>query len=583
MSHAADQKIIRRYFLYARKSTDEPDRQVLSLDAQLHEMRELARLEHLIVEREFVESMSAKEPGRPIFDMMLTEIEEGKANGILAWHPDRLARNSMDGGKIIYFLDAGLLTDLRFKAFWFENTPQGKFMLNMAFGESKYYVDALSANVWRGIRHKLALGQYPGRPPPGYRNEPKERTIVVDAQTAPLVRKVFRAFASGRYNLAQIRRRATAWGLLNTKGKAHSSPWFAALLSNSFYVGLIRYDGRHYPGTHEPLISKRQFHRVQQALIAHVRSRRGKRQKHFAFRGMIVCGDCGCAVTAQVQKGHHYYRCTHKKEPCPARGFVREEGLAAQMWTAWRRATLTERTANNMTCKARRMKERAAASCEAMLAEYRERLATAERRLENLSRLRATHDVTEEEYATARERYLRDKITYAGKVQQIEKKGDDYWREPLLAFIKESYATNLVAENGSAEDLRNFHCRIGTKLLLLTPDAEHPPPKNYIASKASASGAKHPGRRYPQPTLYALFPYPWRIVAERQKKTTWQNLLMELVAYFNDPTHPDYAEEEDARASLRRGRKRQPPRTSAPPEGGATGLGTSSPTSTGAG
>ena len=68
-------------------------------------------------------------------------MEKGVAQGILSWHPDRLARNSVDGGKIIYLLDTAVLKDLKFPSFWFEDTPQGKFMLNIAFGQSKYYVD----------------------------------------------------------------------------------------------------------------------------------------------------------------------------------------------------------------------------------------------------------------------------------------------------------------------------------------------------------------------------------------------------------------------------------------------------------
>ncbi len=64
-----------------------------------------------------------------------------------SWHPDRFARNSVDGGRIIYLLDTGKLAGLKFPTFWFESTPQGKFMLNIAFGQSKYYVDSLSENT----------------------------------------------------------------------------------------------------------------------------------------------------------------------------------------------------------------------------------------------------------------------------------------------------------------------------------------------------------------------------------------------------------------------------------------------------
>ena len=147
-----------KVFLYARKSTDDEERQILSIDAQRNELREYAAKQGLEIVFEFVESMTAKEPGRPIFNDMLRRVESGEADALLAWHPDRLARNSVDGGKIIWLVDTGKLTALKFPAFWFENTPQGKFVLNMAFGQSKYYVDALSENVRRGMREKIRRG-----------------------------------------------------------------------------------------------------------------------------------------------------------------------------------------------------------------------------------------------------------------------------------------------------------------------------------------------------------------------------------------------------------------------------------------
>ena len=81
----------------------------------------------------FTEAKTAKKPGRIVFNQMIERMESGEAQGILAWHPDRLARNSIDGGKIIYLLDTGKILDLKFPSFWFENSPQGKFVLNIPF------------------------------------------------------------------------------------------------------------------------------------------------------------------------------------------------------------------------------------------------------------------------------------------------------------------------------------------------------------------------------------------------------------------------------------------------------------------
>ena len=75
---------------------------MLSIEGQLDELREVAAKEKILIVREFVESMTAKEPGKPIFNEMLRLVERGEADTLLAWHPDRLARSSVDGGRIIY-------------------------------------------------------------------------------------------------------------------------------------------------------------------------------------------------------------------------------------------------------------------------------------------------------------------------------------------------------------------------------------------------------------------------------------------------------------------------------------------------
>lgn len=123
-----------KYILYVRKSTDVEDKQVLSIEAQLAELRKFAKDNQLTVIDTVIEKRSAKIPGRPKFGAILERIQAGEANAILAWHPDRLARNSVDGGQLIYLLDQRKLADLKFQTFWFENTSQGKFMLNIAFG-----------------------------------------------------------------------------------------------------------------------------------------------------------------------------------------------------------------------------------------------------------------------------------------------------------------------------------------------------------------------------------------------------------------------------------------------------------------
>src|SRR3989338_5339756 len=251
------------FFLYARKSTDVEDVQVLSIESQLAELREYAARENISIVEELVEKQSAKIPGRPVFNGMIDRIEKGEASGIVSWHPDRLARNSVDGGRLIYLVDTGKIKFLKFPQFWFESTPQGKFMLTIAFGQSKYFVDSLAENTRRGLRQKVRRGEFPGLAPPGYLNDSRTKTIVIDKRIAPIIKELYEKIAPGRYTLFDMAVFLSKHGMTTSGGKImrDKASW---ILSNPFYYGHFRYAGEIHEVTHEPLVAKKLFDQVQE-------------------------------------------------------------------------------------------------------------------------------------------------------------------------------------------------------------------------------------------------------------------------------------------------------------------------------
>lgn len=87
MSNIVNNPNTQKFFLYARKSTDVEDKQILSIEAQLAELRDFAKRENFHIVEEFVEKQSAKIQGRPIFNKMINKIETGDISGIVCWHP----------------------------------------------------------------------------------------------------------------------------------------------------------------------------------------------------------------------------------------------------------------------------------------------------------------------------------------------------------------------------------------------------------------------------------------------------------------------------------------------------------------
>ena len=465
-----------KYFLYIRKSTDEDDRQVLSLEAQETELREFAEKEKLIIADTFRESQTAKEPGRPIFNQMLDRIERGEASGILAWHPDRLARNSVDGGKIIFLIDSEKIKALKFPTFWFEATPQGKFMLNIAFGQSKYFVDNLSENTKRGLRQKLRRGEMPGYAPLGYLNDLKNHTMIKDPERFRLVRKIFELYSTGNYSLKDLRDKIFDIGLLTRNEKMLSVSMVQSILKNPFYYGMFRYNGELWQGKHEPMITKKLFDKCQKVLSD--RSRPQKRKiKEFAFRGLLFCGECGCAITSETQKGHNYYRCTKKRGKC-SQSYIREEVLADQINKQIQKVSLPPSWADKMIAELEKDKEQEAKDGAVFAQNLKDKIKELEGKLDLLLDAHLDGTISREEYITKKEKIINEKSELAQKLKDFERNGN-HWLEPARQFILAAQQAKIIALQENPVAGRDFLKRIGSNRFLLSQKVAIEPKKSW--------------------------------------------------------------------------------------------------------
>ena len=458
-----------RLFLYARKSTDVEDKQVLSIERQLSELHEFAAREHLTIIAEMIEKQSAKGPGRPLFNAMMDRIEAGEGEGILSWHPDRLSRNGVDGGRITYALDTGKLSSLKFPTFWFENTPQGTFMLNMAFSQSKYYVDALAENTKSGLKEKVRRGEFPGKAPIGYLNDYRSKKIIVDRKRAAVVKEAFQLYATGTATLDRIRAFFGEHGIISSNGHPFIRAYVSKMLSNPFYYGHFRYNGDVYEGTHEAIITKALFDQVQAVFNRRWRySPLVKKTTPKPFLGLLHCASCGGAITAEIQKGHTYYRCTKKGRLASwcNQPYIREEALNIEVSNLIQPFGLRRDWADGMIKLVGEEKNQTLRTAVDMTAQKQKEIEKINLRIQKLL------DAFLDELID-RETFTAEKTSLMSQKKTIEEQkaahaaGRANWLEPFQNWILTAKNGREIAVSGSLQEKRGLALKIfGSNLVL---------------------------------------------------------------------------------------------------------------------
>ncbi|MFA6094855.1 MAG: recombinase family protein, partial [Candidatus Paceibacterota bacterium] len=439
-----------KYFLYARKSTEDDDHQIMSIEAQLFELHEYARRENLEILQEFQESKSAKKPGRELFNKMMTLIETSKVPlGILAWHPDRLARNSVDGGKVVYLVDTEQIVSLRFPTFWFEPTPQGKFMLQVAFGQSKYYSDNLVENITRGIRQKVRRGEWLTLAPFGYANNPKTRNIESHPTKSRIVVRAFEEYAKGTHTLSSIANFLADHGV-TSKGTPPAKSAVAKMLRNRVYLGFTCHKGEYYDGSFEPIISPTLFEAVQKMLAKKSRPVKRKEVNHFPFAQFARCGECGSMITAQYATNrfgttYTYYRYTKKKGVCH-QPYLSASALTTQIHSLLQKVSLPLSEIENMEKQIDLWEKESISERGSVVQNLKTKLLETKEKLDKLVSVYLDGDIEREIYLQRKDLLLRQKAKIEESFKDFGQQRKN-WVEPLRSFVL-SLREAIILEQG---------------------------------------------------------------------------------------------------------------------------------------
>ena len=303
------------FIIYARKSTEQAERQAMSIPAQIRELSQMVEGLGFKIEETFTEEMSAKKRGRPEFGKMLKYLSKRKDCVLVAWKCDRIARNNFDGAEIVDLLQEGNIKEIRTIDRTFTNNASDLYNLMQEFGMGKKYSDQLSVDVKRGNRQKLAGGGWPHIAPFGYINDRANKKIIIDEQEAKCVVRLFDLYSQGNKSFKEISDILFDEMLRSKSGKKLYPSMLHRIIQNPFHYGVMLRDGKYYQGNHEPIISKQIFDTAQDVLHGKKDSR--KTERFYPYRSFMTCAECGCVLTGDTKKGKYvYYFCTNGKGNC---------------------------------------------------------------------------------------------------------------------------------------------------------------------------------------------------------------------------------------------------------------------------
>ncbi len=466
-----------KYVIYARKSTESEDRQVLSIDSQIREVRQLAARHGVNVAEVLTESRSAKAPGRPVFGQLVRRIQRGDIAGVLCWKMDRLARNPYDSGLILQAQADGrlerIITSDGVKTANGNDRLMGTFELAFA----TKYIDDLRANVKRGNRARFEKGWPNHLPPIGYLNDTATKTVVKDPERFELVRRMWDVLLSGGRPKEIARTASREWGLTTPRrGRVGGNPiTYSSIYKtfrNPYYAGFIRLkDGRRYLGAHGPMVTPQEFERAQR--ILETRARAGPVSHENIFAGFIRCGNCGCSVVAEFhwKKGrkYTYHRCCRSKPRVICREKpISEPILRCQVSEYLCRLAIPEPILTFLRDRLARLDLRTSGTS-ALLKEQREKaLRTLEREERELLGLRMRQLIDDAEFNRERETLgaRRRDLEDSAVAQDEAVDGRQARADRFARLLNLTQGGPLVVQHGTPVQLRSLLQELQLKIIL---------------------------------------------------------------------------------------------------------------------
>jgi len=465
------------YFIYARKSTEGDDRQILSIDGQLQEIEHIRNREQLAIVETLIDKKSAASPyNRPYYAEMIHRIKKGEASGIAVYQIDRLVRNHLESGELQYLLQTGAI-----KSIWTNSreyrSEDNALLFSIEASVATQYSRDLSVKVRRGMKQKCALGQPPRTAPIGYANTKLSakgaNTVIPDPDRWHIIRKGFDLLLSRKHSVPQILVILNKEYGLRTRtksaegGKPLAKATIYRIFTNPFYYGHFYHKNELFKGAYPPMITVEEFDHVQQIL-----GRKGKPRpkKHvFPFTGLMTCGVCGCAVTATEKvklikqsgefKSYTFYHCTKRKihTTCTEKHYTTAKEIEAMIVADLHKYRLRPLFKEWAISLLKEMHQEEIDKRKSLLQSTIDQGKKLERELDSLIELRISNDISEEKYREKKAEKEQLLLRVQAKIKQSGDQAKD-WISDLSNKLEFSVCAVDKFLNGDTETKKSV-CR----------------------------------------------------------------------------------------------------------------------------
>lgn len=274
---------------------------------------------------------ASKAEQRRVFRQAMEFVEERNIKNLLVEKVDRHSRNFHDAVDTHDWLLADEERKIHFikDSITLHKNSRSQEWLNWGIRVvmAKNYIDNLREEAMKGWSEKLAQGWLPGVPPPGYMNKTEngKRIQIPDEKTWRIIKEMFELYLQPGQSGKTITKEMELRGIRTRKGRPYAHGRVDEMLKNPYYVGIIRWDGKEYPGRHKTFIDRSLWNRVQEKMSG---GRPAVYKKHNPlFKNMITCETCGGVVTWQLQKGRYYGACQRRNPACKIKKTIREDRL----------------------------------------------------------------------------------------------------------------------------------------------------------------------------------------------------------------------------------------------------------------